>query len=634
MRKLLLITLAVGVTSLSIAQNANSYVKVAKNQATKTFIDQEIFNSNAPINKTKTQQKGAVTSVPVSSSANVYSFLVEKQTVITANQDVNLINISHRGRAGVIGVSSGDIISCLSTNSGDSWKSIVAIPAIAGALHRYPGAVIYNPTANTNPNNAYIVAVGPTTDGSNWVSTFTASHKVDSTNFNSLLLPSYGSLARNGLQSTSDGKFHVITSNYNSTTTTLDTIRLITGTWDAVNNKVDWVENLMDANFVVNSLGEEGALIWDFNTAFSNDGTIGYMWTLGRDSSNDTRSYQPIVWKTTNSGATWTKMPVYDFSNLSTITNELRYMGGLTQKRPQFSSSNEGVVDANGNLHLITQIGSAFSNNDDSLGYSFMQTFEGMPGHNTIFDVYTTSTGWAAHRLGYVYTIDVDADNTPYGTQGWDLRVQAGKSADETKVFATWTDSDTSFAMTSTTGFPMNSFPDLFAVGIDITNGNRTETTNFTEGTSITGDIYFHYMSDVVLENSGVYSIPVTELDLGATDLDPVDFNYLKGITFENSDFVPNPGFGHKTSNIASVSQNRPNPFSGSTNIQVNLSESANLSIEVISITGQKVFEVNYGKSSAGIHNLTIDASQMASGVYFYTVRAGETSITNKMIVK
>jgi hypothetical protein len=633
MRKLLLFAVVMSMSLMGLAQNVNDVRHVKKASDTRAPIDAGIFNANAPVIQHKTNQKGAVTSVAIASSANVYSYLVENQSALTANQDVNVIHLTHRANPAVIGSSSGDIIGTFSTDGGDTWERIFANP-ITSVFHRYPGGVIHNPTGNTNPDNAYVVAIGPSTDGSAWASMFSASYKLDSSGFDRQTLESYGTLARNGFQATTDGKFHVITSNYDDVTSNLDTIRLMEGTWDATNNKVDWVTHKLYATFVQDAAGEDQAYTWNFSNAWSNDGTIGYYWTLGRDSSNDVRSYQPIVWKTTNSGSTWTKMPVYDFSNLTVITNELRTMMGTSNKRPQFTTALDGVVDANGDLHLMAQINSAFSNNDDSLGYYFTQTFEGMSGHNTIFDVYTTSSGWAAKKLGYIFCIDMDADNTPYGDQGWDLRLQAGKTKDETKVFASWTDSDTTFAMTNATGFKLNSFPDLYVCGVDVTSGNYTEAMNATEGTAVAGDVYFHYMSDLIFANSGTYSIPVTELDLGTTDLDPVFVNYLKGVELMDADFVPNPGFGTKVQNIATVSQNMPNPFSDVTNIQVSLTKSANMSIEVISVTGKMVYQKNYGTVVAGTNNYTIDGSNLAPGVYFYTVRANDTSVTHKMIVK
>ncbi|MFA5782450.1 MAG: T9SS type A sorting domain-containing protein, partial [Bacteroidales bacterium] len=82
------------------------------------------------------------------------------------------------------------------------------------------------------------------------------------------------------------------------------------------------------------------------------------------------------------------------------------------------------------------------------------------------------------------------------------------------------------------------------------------------------------------------------------------------------------------------VSQNYPNPFNGTTNVVVSLSKTSELSMTVVNLIGQKVAEINKGVVSAGSYNLTIDGSKLNSGIYFYTVKAGNNSVTDKMIVE
>lgn len=43
---------------------------------------------------------------------------------------------------------------------------------------------------------------------------------------------------------------------------------------------------------------------------------------------------------------------------------------------------------------------------------------------------------------------------------------------------------------------------------------------------------------------------------------------------------------------------------------------------------GQKVFEIPAHKVNAGTHILEINAENLVNGVYFYTVKAGNASIT------
>ncbi len=142
-------------------------------------------------------------------------------------------------------------------------------------------------------------------------------------------------------------------------------------------------------------------------------------------------------------------------------------------------------------------------------------------------------------------------------------------------------------------------------------------------------------MSDIIISDNGTFTIPITELDLGTLPTDVVTIQYVKGISFVEADFVSGVGINNSTiESTVSVSQNRPNPFNGTSQIDINLEKAANVSIEVINITGQKVYTNNYGKMGAGSHTVSISSNNLSSGVYFYTVVAGNTSVTKKMIIE
>ncbi|MDT8392579.1 MAG: T9SS type A sorting domain-containing protein, partial [Bacteroidales bacterium] len=86
--------------------------------------------------------------------------------------------------------------------------------------------------------------------------------------------------------------------------------------------------------------------------------------------------------------------------------------------------------------------------------------------------------------------------------------------------------------------------------------------------------------------------------------------------------------------NDSHVSQNFPNPFNATSTVNVELEEASNLSLVVTNMTGQKVLEINKGNVPAQTHTFTIDASNLQSGIYFYTVTAGNSQVTRKMIVE
>ncbi|MCF8232287.1 MAG: T9SS type A sorting domain-containing protein [Bacteroidales bacterium] len=82
------------------------------------------------------------------------------------------------------------------------------------------------------------------------------------------------------------------------------------------------------------------------------------------------------------------------------------------------------------------------------------------------------------------------------------------------------------------------------------------------------------------------------------------------------------------------VSQNYPNPFKTSTTVSVQLPEAGNLSLEVVNLVGQTVYQENRGHVTSGTKKFTIDGSDFETGVYFYNVTINNETTTKKMIVK
>ncbi len=82
------------------------------------------------------------------------------------------------------------------------------------------------------------------------------------------------------------------------------------------------------------------------------------------------------------------------------------------------------------------------------------------------------------------------------------------------------------------------------------------------------------------------------------------------------------------------VGQNFPNPVEGLTKVNVYLMKSGDLSLKITNLTGQTLMNMEKSNVQPGVSQFVIDASQLPAGVYFYTVRQGDKSITKKMIVE
>ena len=82
-----------------------------------------------------------------------------------------------------------------------------------------------------------------------------------------------------------------------------------------------------------------------------------------------------------------------------------------------------------------------------------------------------------------------------------------------------------------------------------------------------------------------------------------------------------------------SLSQNYPNPFNPSTVISFNVPTSGNVKLAVYNILGQEVSTIVNGYKEAGTYNVSFNAKNLNSGVYFYKLEAGSFSQTMKMML-
>ncbi len=76
-----------------------------------------------------------------------------------------------------------------------------------------------------------------------------------------------------------------------------------------------------------------------------------------------------------------------------------------------------------------------------------------------------------------------------------------------------------------------------------------------------------------------------------------------------------------------------PNPFNPSTTLSYMLDSSSLVKLTVYDITGREVVALVDGFRDAGVHEVTFDASGLASGVYIYRLTANGNTATAKMVL-
>jgi hypothetical protein len=78
---------------------------------------------------------------------------------------------------------------------------------------------------------------------------------------------------------------------------------------------------------------------------------------------------------------------------------------------------------------------------------------------------------------------------------------------------------------------------------------------------------------------------------------------------------------------------NYPNPFNPTTTIQIDLPETARVTLAVFSVLGQEVLRLESGSVPAGRHRYSVDASTLPSGVYLYRLETPEISRSRRMML-
>jgi hypothetical protein len=81
------------------------------------------------------------------------------------------------------------------------------------------------------------------------------------------------------------------------------------------------------------------------------------------------------------------------------------------------------------------------------------------------------------------------------------------------------------------------------------------------------------------------------------------------------------------------LKQNYPNPFNPSTKIKYSIPQSSNVVLKVFDILGNEIETLVNEEKSVGIYEVQFDATGISSGVYFYTLTAGNFVENKKMVL-
>jgi predicted GH43/DUF377 family glycosyl hydrolase len=81
------------------------------------------------------------------------------------------------------------------------------------------------------------------------------------------------------------------------------------------------------------------------------------------------------------------------------------------------------------------------------------------------------------------------------------------------------------------------------------------------------------------------------------------------------------------------LAQNYPNPFNPSTTIKFDLPKALAVRLSVYDMLGRQVSVLVNERSEAGVHEVKFDGSNLASGVYFYRLQAGDFVQSKRLVL-
>jgi hypothetical protein len=136
------------------------------------------------------------------------------------------------------------------------------------------------------------------------------------------------------------------------------------------------------------------------------------------------------------------------------------------------------------------------------------------------------------------------------------------------------------------------------------------------------------FMCDASNDNDDVYIDSITwsgssSAIVAAPQVAVVDDAAAEG---ENARLDAEPG-------TFALSQNRPNPFDGSTTISFQLPAESHVTLEVFDVTGRRMVSLLDETRSAGEHSVRLDARTWTPGIYFYRLAAGGAVEQKKMLL-
>ncbi|MBA2613522.1 MAG: T9SS type A sorting domain-containing protein [Bacteroidetes bacterium] len=626
----------------------------------------------------------------ISGSGNILNSVIAFCNPLQYNDELNAVTFIHRMNktypvtpTPVSTATSGVIVGMVTANWGNTWDSTV-LWSNNTEWARYPQGGMYNPPGNTNISNAYMIGQGPTTGAATgWLGNFYASRQMGSANYSNTLSTVPGEMqfkSKNGpftpglnrhdfaaycFTSTDDGKVRTIGGITDESVASDTAVMLVTGSFNA--GTFNWIGTQFNPPTLVNSNSLDEEWVSRPMTAWNEAGTVGYVAIIGAraGATGSNKGYQPIIYKSTNSGTSWSLLPAIDF-NTAAFNDVLRPLdsassfGVKTKVIPFFNwiESMDIAVDANNKLHFFTSIIPSSIDHPDSLAFVGTYAIQGesyrwphVPGQRPyLYDFIGDGTAAWTH-----ITVDSMSSEGPAGLSTgngfadnpWDLdasgnkcridaRLQLSRSNNGQYIIYNWAESDSNFTNNAK---KWNNIPNVKARCYSVANASvypvEINVTKPVSGANpnIASRAMYHFTSPTSATTAigGLgprFTMPITVTTGNPyTQTAPQHWYMSADLNFGTVGIAENALSSAVNSNIY------PNPASNNAILAIDLKDNSGIAITVLNAIGQ-VVKTTKAQGQVGENNIDIDLNGLATGIYIVNIKVGNANSTKKLVVQ
>jgi hypothetical protein len=479
--------------------------------------------------------------------------------------------------------------------------------------------VIWNPEDNINPESAYLVSHGPALSDvtESWGNLFELSANLEGDNISENYVDVTDSLESfhpYGMVSTPQGVwsistvFNPLSDNPERDSINSSTFFINKAVFNSETNSFDWeVKEVVSGDWYRYDTDEDTFdenLVLTHSIGFSMDGQYGYAVVTGAETTNPQNAPLPVVWKSSDFGETWERLPYFEFADAEEFITYLIYNEEEQDGIKPFFTGFDLVVDNDGRLHMFADVVSGAA--ELAFSYTALET-QGLFHCST-----SDGTDWEVMRIAPLIN-----DNTgEVGEIALGARPQMSISSDGEVLFFVWQEDD---------DLTYIEFPDAICVAHRVGSDYYTDPKKLTDDTDFQEFAFWPSIAPISITGGECfdYEIPLVLGEPSGDEGEPLQYYYLRCSGFDEDEIDNTVGVEESIALELSI---YPNPAQES--IRIDGLNNQEAEINVYDVQGKLVLQEQLLR---GENLLRIE--QLNAGNYFLEVVKGE-KVWNSQLMK